>query len=213
MRLPVEVCEVVIDQASDNPQSLHHLSLTCIAFVPRARYHLFTSIIIRTMEQMDTCLGFLNAHPWISPRVRKVSFSASIPQDNHLPNVHLLEVVPVHVLNRLPNLRGWSMEVQFSGHLPQKTPFLSLHRSVLRSYRKYVGGIHDLHLNHITFNDIFDFTGLVSSFTTIRSLSCAHISVRTKREPDPSLYKPGTLRLSTLEVRFLHSRRASWCVK
>nr|VWO99150.1 Putative dna/rna non-specific endonuclease protein (EC [Ganoderma boninense] len=200
MRLPIEVCEAIIDDASDDPQSLHQLCLTCAAFVPRARHHLFTSIVIRTSKQMESYLDFVHKHPWIPARVQKVTLSASIPKDNDKPNIRPLEVIPVHIFVTLPNLQTWSMEVQSSGHLPLKTPSLSLHRSVLRWYRKCGNRIRTLELDQISFEDISDFTGLVSALTNIQSLRCSRISFRTKRESNPALLKPGTLQVSNLEV-------------
>ncbi|PIL33748.1 hypothetical protein GSI_04373 [Ganoderma sinense ZZ0214-1] len=200
MRLPIELCEWIIDEARDDPQSLHQLSLACVAFVHRARYHLFTSIIIRNVKQMESYLEFLAEHPWIPARVQKVTLSASIPKDNDKPNIRLLEVIPAHVFNSLPSLQAWSMEVRSSGHLPLKTPSLSLHRSVLRWYRRHGSRIRNLELDNISFKDISDFMGLVSSLVNIHGLRCSRISFRTEREPESSLAKPGTLRISTLEI-------------
>ena len=50
MQLPIEIFEAVIDQARDNSASLRNLALTCATFLPRSRYHLFSSIIIQPLE-------------------------------------------------------------------------------------------------------------------------------------------------------------------
>ena len=61
--LPTEVIEEVIDQASDDFETLHRLALLCKSLLTRARFHLFTSIVIRTVEQMEASREFLDSHP------------------------------------------------------------------------------------------------------------------------------------------------------
>ncbi|PIL33792.1 hypothetical protein GSI_04417 [Ganoderma sinense ZZ0214-1] len=186
MRLPVEVYESVVDQASDNAASLHHLSLTCTALLPRARHHLFSSIAIQTMEQMQASRDFLDAHPWLPPLVHKIALSISVSKSCSERNVHLLDVVPIHLLIRLPNLRAWSMGnngFSFSG---TAMPSLSLQRSVLQSYRSYGHSIHTLELSLVHFDAISDFTGLVSAFTGIRTLTCRNILFRKVEEKTTS---------------------------
>lgn len=195
--LPMEVLEAVIDQASDNTASLRTLSLACAAFLPRSRYHLFSSIVIRTVEQMQSSRDFLDAHPWLFPLVHRVTLSIRVPTDNakprHLiydsnPNVPLLDVVPVHLLTQLPGLQTWTMEVL----CPLiKKPSLSLHHSVLRCYRKYGTRIQDLRLFDVHFDGLSDFVGLVAAFTGIRSLTCSEISFRMAKEVDSSLLGQG----------------------
>ncbi|PIL23050.1 hypothetical protein GSI_14357 [Ganoderma sinense ZZ0214-1] len=71
-KFPTEVIEEVINQASDNFDSLRNLSLLCKELLTRARFHLFTGIVIRNVEQMESSREFLDSHPWVPPLVRKV---------------------------------------------------------------------------------------------------------------------------------------------
>ncbi|PIL33802.1 hypothetical protein GSI_04427 [Ganoderma sinense ZZ0214-1] len=193
MRLSIEVSEAVIDQASDNASTLRHLSLTCTEFLPRARYHLFLSIVIQTMAQMLSSRDFLDAHPWLPPVVHRVAgllipLREDYSKDGSKKPIHLLDVVPVHLLIRFPNLRVWTMA---SG-----SPLgLSLHRSALRCYRHYGSRIHYLHLLDACFEGMSDFAGLISAFTSIHTLACSSITFRKADENDSSQV---TLRSNTL---------------
>ncbi|KAI1789273.1 hypothetical protein LXA43DRAFT_874868, partial [Ganoderma leucocontextum] len=167
--------EVVIDQASDHVASLRLLSLICSTFQPRARYHLFSSIRIRSVEQMHSAPEFLDAHPWLPPLVQKVSLSPGPLSGDHwyrgVQNVPLLDVAPVHILSRLQNLRTWKLELVGSP-LTTGGPWLSFHRSALSCYRRYGNHIQNLELSCLPLDDVSDLTGLVSAFTGIQSVTC-----------------------------------------
>ena len=184
MQAPIEVFDSVIDEASDNPASLRLLSRTCRAFLPRSRYHLFSCIVIRSVERMESSSELLDACPWLPPLVRKVILSVQVPQDNNIPNLRLLDVVPVHLLSRLPNLRVWRMGMrEYSYSHAANGPWLSLHRSALWRYQKYGGCIRNLELTGVIMEDVSDFMGLLSAFTGIRSLTCSGIDFRRCHEP------------------------------
>ncbi len=203
MELPIEVSEAVIDQASDDNESLCNLALTCVSFLPRSRYHLFSSIRIWDVEQMKSSRDFLDAHPWLLPLIHKVTISAEESVDHDKPNPHLLDIVPVHLLTRLPNLRVWTMGPSSAGE-----GWLSLHRSALSVYRRYSSHIQSLELSDISFHRFSDFTGLVSAFTSIHTFTCDTIGLLRERHPNTSLYVGGTgplarpPQVSTLKVSF-----------
>ena len=207
MRLPIEVSEAVIDQAGDNVPSLCNLSLTCSAFLPRSRVHLFSGIHIGTVERMESSRHFFDAHPWLLPLIREVTLSFVPPEDYSKPNVRVLDVVPVHLLTRLPKLRSWTMRSETQ--TPDSRISLSLHRSVLSLYWRHSSHIHTLHLSCLRFYCLTDFTGLVSAFTSIQNLTCYCIEFRRKDqlESTPPWYvgaHPGILsrplQISSLSV-------------
>ena len=203
-QLPIDVLEAIIDQASDNTSSLRHLSLTCATLLPRSRYHLFSILVIRTLPQLEGSLEFLELCPWLAPLVRKVTLFVAIPRDNSKPNVRVLDVVPIHLLVHLPNLRTWAMETGDS-ELANISPSLSLHRSVLQCYQKYGERIQSLELSAITFYSISDFKGLVSAFKGLDSLICYDISFQS-REQNPGGTVGTNIRppqVSTLKVSIL----------
>ena len=183
-RLPTEVLEAVVDEASDNPWTLHNLSLTCITLLPRSRVHLFSGLVIRTVQQLEESREFLDSCPWLAPLVLKVSIFATIPQNNSKHGILLLDVVPIHLLTRLPNLRAWTMGVE--DFAPTRfIPSLALHHFALRCYRKYGGHIRSLELSCIGFHSKSDFRGLISAFTGLDSLICCGIRRFRSREQQP----------------------------
>ena len=178
--LPIETLEGVIDQARDDTATLHHLSVTCRAFLPRVRYHLFSYMLIQTVQQTESFRDFLDSCPWVLPLVQNISLSTFLSIDNATPNIRLLDVVPAHLLSRLPNLRTWNMELRGSKSGPETvTASLSLNRLTLSCYQRYGSGIRNLELASIPFQDVSDFIGLVSAFTCLESLTCSCIGFRT----------------------------------
>lgn len=182
MILPLEVLEAVIDQARDDTATLHHLSVICRAFLPRVRYHLFSYILIQTVQQVESFRDFLDSCPWVLPLAQNISLSTFLSIDNAIPNIRLLDVVPVHLLSRLPNLRTWKMGLRGSESGPETvTASLSFNRLTLSCYQRYGSGIRNLEIAHIPFQDLSDFIGLVSVFTCLESLTCSRIGYRTAR--------------------------------
>ncbi|KAI1785959.1 quinon protein alcohol dehydrogenase-like superfamily [Ganoderma leucocontextum] len=202
--LPIEVFEAVIDQASDDTASLRQLSRTCSVFLPRARHHLFSSVQIKTVQQMESSREFLDSRPWFLPLVQKITLSIYVPRTSTVDlDTRLLQVVPLYLLTRLPNLRTWRMEVtEPSPQFKWPKPWLSLHRSVLSRYRKFGGHIQDLELYDIPFYSISDFIGLVSAVAGIQSLTCSYIWFRMEKERNFSVY--GSVVPKPLKIKSLH---------
>ena len=215
--LPIEILEEVVDQSRDNSTSLRQLSLTCSKLLPRARFHLFAAIMIQTIQQLEYFPAFLDSRPWLLPLVQKITLFARVLPDNSERNIHLLEVVPVHVLSRLPNLRIWAMGRGISN--VDKGPRLSFNRSTLRCYRKYGGHIQCLQLSSLLLDDISDFIGLVSAFTMLDTLTCTNIKLRPAREHaygSSCRHHPGVTSLAqSLQIKCLHvsfSRTSRQCM-
>ena len=180
--LPTEVIEEVIDRASDDSDSLRNLSLLCKELLTRARFHLFTGIVIRNVEQMESSREFLDSHPWVPPLVQKVTLSIELDEDYPKPHIPLLDTIRLHLFSRLPNLHTWRMEALISDsdwdvrHSVQ----LSFHPSTLLCYRTHGRHIQTLELAGIRFPDISHFIRLVSAFTSLRNLTCSNILVWKK---------------------------------
>ena len=200
--IPIEVLEETIGQASDNTESLRCLSLTCSAFLSRARCHLFTGIQIDTMEQLESSDEFLDSRPWLAPLIRRVTLRIQI-LFGRKSWPFVVNVVPVHLLSRLPNLRSWSMACRSN---EARLPF---HRLTLSCYRRYSAGIQHLEVSDITLKgNISDFTRLISAFHTIQSLSYSCIILWSSNEHSPSMdgldattiRTAQTVRINTLRV-------------
>ena len=176
--LPTEMIEKVIDQASNDAASLRQLSLLCKFLLTRARFHLFSAIVIQTVEQMDSSREFLDLHPWVPPLVRRVALAIYVPNDYSKPNVPGLEIIRLHLFTRLPNLRAWKMSTNMWLYPSQLR--LSLHGSTTSCYRTYGRRIQNLELGNIRFQDVSHFVRLISAFTGLRSLSCSNITLAFK---------------------------------
>ena len=204
-RLPTELLEAVIDEASDDPRTLRNLSLTCITLVPRSRVRLFSGFVIRTVQQLEESREFLDLCPWLPPLVRKVIISPTISWGDSRPNIPILDVVPIHLFTQLPNLRAWTMETTqrmvFASGGPG--PSLSLHHSALRCYRKYGGHIRSLKLSYIQFRNKSDFRGLISAFTSLDSLTCDHIEFHSS-EQQPVIAATVTTNIRPLQISTLN---------
>lgn len=59
------------------------LSLTCSAFLPRARYYLFSRIVIRSVQQIEASCQLVDSCPWLLPLVRKVTLPLRFPRITH----------------------------------------------------------------------------------------------------------------------------------
>ncbi len=204
--LPIEIIEEVIDQAGDDRSSLRRLSLLCKSLSTRARLHLFTVIVIRDVEHMESSREFLESHPWVPPLVRKVTLIASHP-GAHCESLPLLDIVRVHLFTQLPNLHAWEMRAE--GELLSRC-WLSVHRSMLLCYRIYGANIQNLELQRVGIRDISHFVQLVSAFTGLHSLTCFAVELRkehskTSEHDSEILNKPTRrpLKMQHLTVSFL----------
>ena len=162
--VPVEVFDPIIDQASDHSCSLRAISLTCRTFLPRARYHLFHRIIIRTSEQMCSVPAFLRERPWLLPLVRVVKFDAY--RGNSLYPHEIIGVVPVPLLTKLPNLCRFELYLRFDNGS------LSLSRLTLCALPKYSAPVRHLELFGVRFSSIDDLMRYLSAFPNLSRLTC-----------------------------------------
>ena len=213
--LPTEVIEEVIDQASNDSQSLRNLSLLCKELLTRARFHLFTGIVIRNVEQMESSREFLDSHPWVPPLVQKVTLAVKIDEDNRKLHIPLLDTIRLHLFSQLPNLHTWRMSASSPDSEPRwlivrvrPRAQLSFHSTTLLCYRTHGLHIHTLELADIHIPDISHFIRLVSAFTSLRSLTSFNILVRKElqvplldSETIRKLSKP--LKIENLAVRIL----------
>ena len=188
--LPIEIFEAVIDRASDDTATLGQISLTCHAFLPRARYHLFGTVVLQDVQQVQSYGEFLDSHPWVSPLVRKLVHSGFIPISVSHPTAHLPDVVPLHLLSHLPNLRTWEIGVAGVESRSEAGAWLSCQHTSLSDYQSFSTSVRNLDLAYVHFEDISDFMELVSAFTGIHNLACAYISIKSSTEANPRIIRP-----------------------
>ncbi|KAH9848854.1 hypothetical protein C2E23DRAFT_878458 [Lenzites betulinus] len=74
--LPPELCDETIDYLWDDVDSLRACSLTCKAWLPCSRFHLFRNVRLRHADDVFRFRSLLTSSPGIAPCVRKLSLSA-----------------------------------------------------------------------------------------------------------------------------------------
>ena len=182
---PTELFDAVIDQASDDTASLHHLSLACHGFLPRARYHLFRTVVLGNTQRVEDYAEFIDSHPWVGPLVRKLVHSSFVPISESDPIARTLDIVPLHLLCRLPYLHTW--EIGMAGIECRSTEVGAViscrqDRIALSSYGSFSHNVRNLELARVSFEDISDFIELVSTFTGVQRLVCSYISIKSSLE-------------------------------
>ncbi|TFK82693.1 hypothetical protein K466DRAFT_499841 [Polyporus arcularius HHB13444] len=138
--LPLEVGENIIDHLSEDVYSLCSCALTCRGWNRHARQHLMTSIHIQSREDLYSVHDYIVSNPRMSSSVRSVLISPSDIEQN--PRC-LLEVLPVDLLKRLPNLQRYCL---FGHYEP-----ISFHATTLIHIKTYLF-VEELHLEHVVFH-------------------------------------------------------------
>jgi len=74
--LPPELVDEAIDHLWDDPEALQSCSLTCRAWAPSTRLHLFRTVRVRSEEDCTSLSTLLESSPVIARCVRKLTVSA-----------------------------------------------------------------------------------------------------------------------------------------
>ena len=171
--LSVEIAELVVDQLRDDIPSLRNVALVSHKHLPRARYHLFDHIRIRNKAQMNALPEFLDEKPYICPLVHAVTISTT---DDDPRSFTILEIIPIPLLTRLPNLRRWKITNQSLDFRGQH--WLSLSQSTLSSLHKHARKIGHLSINTLSFSGCADLVRFVCAFSCLHTLVCEEINVK-----------------------------------
>ncbi|KAH9917036.1 uncharacterized protein B0H18DRAFT_1136832 [Fomitopsis serialis] len=102
--LPCELRDTVIDLLHTDHGSLKACSLTCRAWLPRARYHLFRTISIDRGRTGDAFAHLLRSSPTISTHIQDVEINGSQSQSNWWTTDHRKGMFPWPTLG--PPTRG-----------------------------------------------------------------------------------------------------------
>ncbi|KAH8092227.1 hypothetical protein BXZ70DRAFT_464961 [Cristinia sonorae] len=139
-RLPLEVCELIIDIAAEfwdyfdflaQPRrtTLRSCALTCKAWLPRCRYHLFyASDLLESSEHLLGYVGMLRAHPELTSLVRRLRISGSFDDSK----AYWINSLPILLSPLLPNLNHVVYTAQVSKHL---APFHPTFFRLLSTFR------------------------------------------------------------------------------
>lgn len=170
-RLPLEVCELIIDFAAEfweysdfceQPRrtTLHACALTCRAWVPRCRYHLFyTSDLLQNADHLAGYVRMLRAHPDLTTLARRLRISGTF--DN--VKAHWISTLPLSLCPLLPNLTHIVFTAQVSKQL---TPFHPQFFQTLSQFKT----VTELHYTCHACQPFSNFCRFVLAFHNLRRL-------------------------------------------
>ena len=165
--LPVEIAENIIDFLNEDSTTLSTFSLSCRALLPRSRLHLFAHIRISTIEQMRSASQFLDGRPWLHQLVQRVTTTTEL--GGRAPYA-TLEVVPIPLLKRLPNLYEWRIIDTCTDEAAKRQ--YSPHPLTLSGFRHHGIKIQCLTINGLEFPSIADLGRLLLAFPGLRRFQC-----------------------------------------
>ena len=180
LRLPIELCEAVIDMVvTGEPiadiRTLRNCALVCKAWRIRAQTRLFQSIISRARASLYDLSDFL-LHSQFSRHVRKVTLMSSLLHSANSP----FALFPSALQGRLPNLEELHIV-----HVPQASmteekhlPSVPLNQHCFIRLSSFTT-ITVLRLERTTFTNFGDFAQTVKSLQKLDTLICANVTWRT----------------------------------
>ena len=163
---PIDIEEHIIDQLVDHFASVRRCSLTCKAWVPRTRFHLFGTIRIATKTAWNAVLDYFQNNPHMRPLVRSL-LVAPTPTER----TRLLGTYPASLFQMLPNLHRWEMQVPVDAETNQKVSF---HPTTLIQLR--YSPITELRVSSIQFTSRGEFLRLVSSLPRLSVLQSSDVT-------------------------------------
>ncbi|KAM5537990.1 hypothetical protein V8D89_008466 [Ganoderma adspersum] len=166
---PLEIFEHIIDQSDDLDGSLSRPSLSCRAFLPRARRNLFFHIHIGHKEKLESAPSFLRTRPWLPLIVRCLTIRKYVKRDSFM----LLAVVPAQLLAMLPHLRSLEFATDWNirGLAPIRLRYPLAYKYPIPSLlHKLCTSIRHLELIKLQFCATVDFVQLLCALPSLRSL-------------------------------------------
>ena len=199
---PMEVFEDIIDRCDELDGSLCRLSLTCHAFLPRARFKLFFRIHIGHKEKLESAHAFLEARPWLPPLVHALTIRDYIYR--YLFALHA--VVPSRLVAVLPRLHilefARDERDPETCHTRRMRDDIGYSPLMLPVLRRVYNPIQRLELTGIKFETIADFLRLVCALPHLKSLICSGSNaIQFESDGRIRLIKNKTLRLTRVVVR------------
>lgn len=181
-RVPPELCDYVIDFLHDDRRSLSACSLTCKAWLPAVRYHMFGSVILQK-HRFDTFSHLLYSSPHIGSYVKDLTIEKlSYPQpklDGDLARYHpfdAMEQLFPSIFSHLPAVTSLSVtlvEMNATAAIPM-APIVR--DSLMRNLRS----VEDLTINYCRFNAFEDLVDILHSFPRLRCLALHGITWRDR---------------------------------
>ncbi len=159
--IPLEVGENFIDQLSGRVRSLRSCALVCRGWNRHARYHLVAAIRVRSREDLYSICDYFTSNPRMASLVRTLSMSPAETKNR----LFLLEVLPVDLLKRLPNLQRYSM----LGERCLGSPSVSFHDTTLLHIKTYLH-VEELNLDFLNFRTSVQLAKVLMALPQLRRL-------------------------------------------
>ncbi len=185
-RLPIEVCERVIEAVYDDfyrfvstaLATLSRCALVCRAWRPRAQRVLFEYVLLRDKDTLYDFAELLDASPELGSYVRTLALRGNL----HVPYSPAVLFLTA-LRGRLTNLvnvyiQGLTNNEKAANPLPEgkkELPYLPIHRyfpSLLMS----ISHIRSLIISNVRFPSFGDFARFLSTLPNLRRLSCPRVS-------------------------------------
>ncbi|KAF8530692.1 hypothetical protein JB92DRAFT_2782395, partial [Gautieria morchelliformis] len=160
--LPGELIDQVIDHLHDDSPSLRACCITCRAWVPSSRFHIFHDIVLPA-KRADALALILETSPHIAPLVRSLAIINPWPDAKYN---YLDAVIPAIApkLTRLKTLRLRCVT------LTKQDP------KVLSALIHNFSTLQELHIPSATFNSFRDFAALIVAHPFLECLEVGFVS-------------------------------------
>ena len=196
---PVEIYETIIDivgldraLAISFPQSdyqhttLRACCLTCRSWLPRARYHLYTTVLLN-MGMIPTFVSSLSANPANGLLVKKLYVV------DHWKYRSALSLIPLQFPQRLVNLEHVSLD---------RPRFGDVHTSFYGQLRKWKS-VRSLVLHNAAYSSLDQVVRILTAFPNLRRLESVHSFHEGREVFSATLNRPfrrRTIRIPELEL-------------
>jgi len=185
-KLPPELMDRALDFLHDDPTALRKCALTCRAWVPTCRFHIFGDIDIRG-NLIQSFGRLIDMSPDLASYVRNVHVSVSSPEAQSRFSA---------LLRIFPKLRNMTYMGIVCPYAPSP-PFLPVLSSVTRLF------VHGM----ASIRSCADIARMLSSFPSVRSLRLTVFLMEKKPNPDYSALQEAfsKIQLQRLELLAWHN--------
>ena len=179
-RVPFELSDYIIDYLHANSEALSACALTCRAWAPAARFHLFHSVVLPNSDYATPFQQLLDSAPELGCYVRQLTVAKFVDTAKATPT-HALQLPTAveralpQIFTRLPSLRTLSLS-----HVDMKC------MPDLKGLRH--PSVTTLSLSYCQFNEFADIPALVACFPNLAELALAGLTWREETracEPTP----------------------------
>jgi len=180
--VPPELSDYIVDYLHDDPRSLAACCLTCRDWLPSARYHLFSSIVLHSAQSCEAFARLLEPSPHLGFYVRELNLTklgaktqvGSPKAEKHLPSI----------MTRLQLVQTLGVSLLDMGNF-------------VDSSVEFCTSVTELQIQYCAFASFEDFLQTFSSLPRLENLTLRGVSWTSRHlEPRP---RPATIpKLRTL---------------